>query len=305
MGHTKRFDTHPKKWRMTAALALDSAALMEIMSPFVATWLVLPVACTANVLKNIGFLTASASRAALHQSIALNNNLADVTVKAGSQSMAAGLVGTALGVALSTTVLDHDPFNFVLGFFVLSAVHQGCNFMSLRYVAIDHLNRPRLDLLLDEYIKSGQVMTPEQVAINEPYLPLVKDKDSSDWLEIGRGLDSLAPNGPAELDELRVCFPDAKYLIAPDHKGNKVYLTFLGDASGDDLIKGVLHARLLRKNRLAGGHFDRVASIQSSFIEVKADFHSFVEHLQLNGWRTASTNIEPSGSRRLAIKQED
>jgi len=66
-----KFDADPKKWRMVVALALDAATLLEIMSPLVPSVLVLPIGSVANIGKNIGFLTASASRAALHQSLAI------------------------------------------------------------------------------------------------------------------------------------------------------------------------------------------------------------------------------------------
>ena len=85
MGKTKAFDNDPKRWRMVAATALDGATLLEILSPLCHSSLVLPIASIANIGKNIGFLTASASRASLHQSLAVSGNLGDVTVKAGSQ----------------------------------------------------------------------------------------------------------------------------------------------------------------------------------------------------------------------------
>ena len=120
---------------MTAAFALDFAALLKIVTPMALASVVLPIACTANVLKNIGFLTASASRAAIHQSLAILGNLADVTAKTGSQCMALGLLGTALGVGLSS-LLNHHASNFILGFCALAVVHQGCNYTTVHAVMI-------------------------------------------------------------------------------------------------------------------------------------------------------------------------
>ena len=111
MGKTRAFDADPKRWRMVAAMALDGATLLEILSPLFHSSMVLPVASIANVGKNIGFLTASASRAALHQSLAISGNLGDVTAKSGSQSIMASLMGTTVGIGLSS-LLEHDTFNF-------------------------------------------------------------------------------------------------------------------------------------------------------------------------------------------------
>ncbi|OEU16350.1 DUF647-domain-containing protein, partial [Fragilariopsis cylindrus CCMP1102] len=170
MGKTKAFDRDPKRWRMVSAIALDSATLLEILSPLFHQSLILPVASIANIGKNIGFLTASASRAALHQSLAISGNLGDVTAKSGSQSILASLVGTSLGIGLST-ILQHDTFNFGICFICLSAIHQGCTFMSLRNVPLTHLNRHRLHLVLEEYIQSGNILTPIDIAKVEQFIP--------------------------------------------------------------------------------------------------------------------------------------
>eukprot|EP00466_Bigelowiella_natans_P013898 jgi/Bigna1/77784/fgenesh1_pg.50_\ len=86
-----RFDADPKRWRMVAAVALDSACILEAMTPL-APMLFLPMAShsvdqfqIANMGKNVSWLAASATRANILLSFARRANLADVTAKAGSQ----------------------------------------------------------------------------------------------------------------------------------------------------------------------------------------------------------------------------
>ncbi|CAM9118404.1 unnamed protein product, partial [Ectocarpus fasciculatus] len=79
-----RFDADPKKWRIFAAMAMELSSLLEFMTPLCPQYFI-PLASIANVGKNISFLAASASRAAIHNSFATNENLADVTAKGGSQ----------------------------------------------------------------------------------------------------------------------------------------------------------------------------------------------------------------------------
>ena len=83
-----RFDTDPRRWRMLSAMASDAATALEVCAPL-APGAFLPIAALANVGKNISWLSASATRAGLHQALASRGNLADVTGKAGSQSIAA------------------------------------------------------------------------------------------------------------------------------------------------------------------------------------------------------------------------
>jgi hypothetical protein len=107
-----RFDADPKRWRWVSALVLDLSSLLEMCTPFF-PGLFLPIAgelccsqCSgmnrkvallgenhfrppacrasaalANVGKNVAWLSASATRAGIHQSLALHGNLADVTGK--------------------------------------------------------------------------------------------------------------------------------------------------------------------------------------------------------------------------------
>ena len=83
-----RFDADPRYWRFVSSLALDASTLLELLSPL-APGCFLPIASVANVGKNVSFLSASASRAALHLALAREGNLADVTAKTGSQARGA------------------------------------------------------------------------------------------------------------------------------------------------------------------------------------------------------------------------
>ncbi|CAM9914781.1 unnamed protein product, partial [Phaeothamnion confervicola] len=87
-----RFDSNPKLWRVVSAVALDLSVMLELASPL-APHLFLPIASVANIGKNISFLAASASRAAVHNVLARRENLADLTGKAGAQAILASMMG--------------------------------------------------------------------------------------------------------------------------------------------------------------------------------------------------------------------
>jgi Vitamin B6 photo-protection and homoeostasis len=310
MGQTKRFDADPKRGRMMAALSLDAASLLEILSPWVASSHVLPLACLANVGKNIGFLTASASRAALHQSLAQQGNLADVTAKAASQSMAAGLLGTAIGIGLSTFVLQQDATNFIVGFCGLSLVHQGCNYKSLQAVPLLHFNAHRLHLVLSYYLETNVVLLPTQVAQREQFFPLVVHPDDShSWLSIGSPLQQFCP--VEEFEQLHHLFQEEAYLINWVDNG-KVQLIFLEQATGTDLIKGMHHAYVLyhqqskigdKKMATAAGSIELVAF---SYQTAKVTFEEFLEKLIHSGWKAGTnvTNMESSTACRLSFLKQ-
>jgi hypothetical protein len=56
------------------------------------------MASIANVGKNVSFLAASASRAAIHKTFAIHENLGDITAKTGSQWTMASVLGTRYSV---------------------------------------------------------------------------------------------------------------------------------------------------------------------------------------------------------------
>lgn len=291
-----KFDADPKRWRMVAALSLDVATLLEIVSPLVPSLWVLPIASVANVGKNIGFLTASASRAALHQSLAIRGNLADLTAKAGSQSLAASLFGTAVGIGLSPIL--GDVVHYALGFVCLSAIHQSCTYLSLKAVPLFHLNRHRLNIIMDEFVKSDTILSPSQVAEKENYLPMISRDDSKRWLRIGGSLPMMCPGGPEELRCLLEVMQTEQYLV--NFVEHKVHLVFKNNSSGEDLIRGMLHAHVLHQQ---GSVHNPLEKIATSYDVVRGKSNGLLEGMKNMGWKTGTefTSVESSKARRLTI----
>ena len=97
-------DARPRRWRLRSSVALDAAALVELAALPAFPQYFVPIAGLANVAKNISYLAASASRAAIHRALSNRQgaaNLGDLTAKSGSQTIVASLVGLGLGVGVS------------------------------------------------------------------------------------------------------------------------------------------------------------------------------------------------------------
>lgn len=314
MGKTRAFDADPKRWRMVAAMALDGATLIEILSPLFPSVLILPVASIANVGKNIGFLTASASRASLHQSVAITGNLGDITAKAGSQSIVASLIGTSLGIGMSS-LLSHDTYNFALCFCVLGVVHQGCNYLSVQSVALTYFNRQRLHIVLEQYMLDGTVLTPAQVARKESYFPLVSgDSTTSGWLSVGAtSLEKVCPT-PSDLREALTRSSGKEddndesisYIVRamPD---DHVHLIFFQKSTGEDMIRGMYHACLLHEHLLKQQEKDEESDDFQNQLQntIDSSFATLLAEIQEQGWRTGTevTTLEHSHARRLVWKE--
>jgi hypothetical protein len=165
-----KFDADPKKWRLIASVSMELSSLLEFMTPLCPQYF-LPIASVANVGKNISFLAASASRAAIHNSFAANENLADVTGKAGSQSIFASTIGTGLGIGIASA-LGHHYESSLVAFVLCSSMGLLSLQWSLRGVVLHALSPDkllyvygsyRLDSLCNETSNGVALMTPHQV----------------------------------------------------------------------------------------------------------------------------------------------
>ena len=286
VGEWKHLDADPKRYRLLAAMLLDVANGLEIASPFVPSFLVLPIACVANVFKNIGFLTASASRAALHQALAIQGNLADVTAKAGSQSLAASVVGTSLGIGISTLFGDHESVLsiFVVSFAGLSVLHQFGNYSSLSAVPLAHFNRQRLHIVLKHYLNRGKILSPSEVAKRERYIPGLRVADGSNRIVIGSTLETLCPR-PKDWTAIAM----ASHPYALQTREDTIHLTFFVQTTGDEMIRGLLHAMILERDGNADTLSERAEQLPAL--------------LETHGWKCSTewTRLEPPGAVRLEV----
>ena len=333
-------DTNPKRWRMVAALALDLSTLLEICTPFLGAEYFLPCASIANIGKNIGFLAASASRAAIHQSLTTTegktSNLGDVTAKAGSQAILASLLGTGFGIIFSQTFCsDYGTAGILAGFVVLSAVHQVCTYKAIQAVPLKTLDRHRLHIVLASYMKSnldqiiGQSgikkqrswkapLTPTEVAERESFLPLMPPDQSVRWLSVGASLVDICPTGVNELESLMIRQETGsnqyeKYILKVLCSSNTgsddgaVQLTYFEGASDDDLLTGMFHAYVAHecmRNGVFRNH-DASTIAEHSYDVTKSQMPQFMSHLEEKGWQmeTGFVNVECGSSFRLKIEE--
>lgn len=96
----KKFDADLKQMRLTSSLLMGLGAGLEL-STVAAPGQFLPLACLANVLKNVGAVTNTSTRAPIYKAFARKENLGDITAKGESISNMADLVGTGFGILLA------------------------------------------------------------------------------------------------------------------------------------------------------------------------------------------------------------
>ncbi len=256
-----RFDANPKRWKMVATISLDLSCGLELLAPLAPGYF-LAIASLANVGKNVCFLSASASRAAIHNSFAKRENLADITAKAGSQFIVTSILGTGLGILLSTA-LGSSWTSLAPICATLSFVHISCNYLSLRHVCLNTLNAERMELVMAQYLATGRVPPPGEISGRERFMQsAIYDTVAPSalaaglpLLRMGRPLEEVA--GPDHLPRLSAVFAHERYLLtargrAADRTAT-VDVLMKEEASVEDVLKACVHAYYVRQEAYAQG----------------------------------------------------
>lgn len=161
------FDLDCKRTKFRADVLFNIGVFLELLTPLVPQ-LFLPLASVANVAKGIGGLSAGASKAAINKTLALKDNLGDITAKLYSQGITAYLLGMMLGIQLtiflsSTTSLAPAW----LAFSLLTTIHLYSSYKALKFIQINHLSQQKILFLLDDFLKTKQISSIKKISEKE------------------------------------------------------------------------------------------------------------------------------------------
>lgn len=165
------FDKEAKRYRFLASLLMSLSSSLEMLIPAIPS-LFLPVASLANVCKNIAWMALSATRAQIHRNFTRIDNMGDLTGKAASWNTAASLLGTGLGVLLSSVFLisasaatEIGPTDLVLRCCLLSvpltAFYLWASYRCSAMAVSPRLTLQRLDLIMRSCLPSVMTSTGE------------------------------------------------------------------------------------------------------------------------------------------------
>ncbi|XP_020103809.1 protein root UVB sensitive 3 isoform X3 [Ananas comosus] len=245
-------DSNAKMWRLVADFMNDIGMLMDLLSPLFPSALI-AIVCLGSVSRSFTGVASGATRAALTQHFALENNAADISAKEGSQETVATMTGMALGMLLAHITRGHP---FAVWFLFLS-------------LTIFHM----------------YVLTPEQVSPREHIFPfwarwrrLIKPKLQHEHVRLGAKASRLAHSDLMVLAELaRSCYKDAKYLLL--EKQGDIYVFIHKHANPADILKSYIHslviANLMNKSKSLHTH---------SQLWMNEQYPIFIEKLRSAGW---------------------
>ncbi|KAF0984652.1 hypothetical protein FDP41_000551 [Naegleria fowleri] len=276
------FDADPKFWRMTGEYALVASALLEVTTPLTGPSWFIAQASIANIGKNVSCFSASATRAAMNQSFAKSDNLADVTAKATSQALASSLIGTTLGILYSSAV-SLAQFSFVKVFpvfCVLSVLQLFSLYKAASIVRLKVLNKQRFVLVCSQYLKDGRILNPTQISLMEKFVFPFFEKFQK--VKINTNIEKIEQlMNKSNYEEIF----HSRYTIIEE--GNRIHILFAHNAQTIDVFRGMFRAtQLLTDNNTTSESLN---------------FDNFVQALSENGWSIDHDFVEDNTHMRIFL----
>ncbi|KAI5382275.1 variant 2, Protein root UVB sensitive 3 [Lathyrus oleraceus] len=226
--------------------------LMDLISPLFPSAFVF-IVCLGSISRSFTGVASGATRAALTQHFALQDNAADISAKEGSQDTVATMVGMALGMLVARITIGH-PLAIWFSFLSLTMFHMYANYRAVRCLALNSLNPERSSILLHHFTETGQVLSPKQVSSLEHVLPI----QLTPWhSKKANSLDTKVRLGTriSSFDEMEIkehllsvasYYTKAKYLLV--EKKGIVNVIVHKDSNGADILKSFIHALVLANN---------------------------------------------------------
>lgn len=315
--HGKKFDYDMKQLRFTGDLLMELGAAVELAT-VAAPHLFLPLACAANIAKNVAAVASTSTRAPIYKAFAQGENIGDVTAKGECISNIADLLGTGLGIFIS----KKNP-SLMVTFAVLSCGYLCCSYQEIKSVCLPTLNRARFKVAVQSFLETGKVPSLLEGNRKESIFtpPWVREKPFALGARVNEAFQS-----PYKFLDLLSSFQKENYLITYNPTKRQAFAILKAKASSDDVLRATFHAQVLESivqesllPRQVPGNaaFDIVsdfqkshrsemgieAAIRESCKHVPRLFESFRNQAMSQGWVMSESLLNP-GIARLCSWRE-
>ncbi|XP_034891275.1 protein root UVB sensitive 6 [Populus alba] len=307
----KKFDYDLKQLRFAGDLLMELGAAVELATAAV-PHLFLPLACAANVAKNVAAVTSTSTRTPIYKAFAKGENIGDVTAKGECVGNVADLLGTGLSIMIS----KRNP-SLVTTFALLSCGYVFSSYQEVKSVVLHTLNRARFSVAVESFLKTGQVPSLHEGNVKENIFnfPWLKDRSIS----LGPRFKDAFQDPRAYL-AIEPLFERERYIVTYNPSKDKVYALLKDQAKPDDIVKAAFHAHVLMhfihsSNNNCSSPSKQQEYGHSNFILSAADLEShiaesckmvstlyapFKSKAAEQGWRMSESHLNP-GRARLVL----
>ncbi|XP_019703522.1 protein root UVB sensitive 6 isoform X2 [Elaeis guineensis] len=313
----KKFDYDLKQLRFAGDLLMELGAGVELATSAVPQ-LFLPLACAANVAKNVAAVTSTSTRTPIYKAYAKGENIGDVTAKGECVGNIADLLGTGMSILIS----KRNP-SLLASFAFLSCGYILSSYQEVKSVVLNTLNRARFTVAVESFIKTGQVPSLKEGNSKENIF-------SPPWLKhtpviLGPTFGD-AFQDPASFLATQCLFEKERYMVTYNPSKDKIYALLKDQAKSDDILKAAFHAhvllyfvRLSNVNRSLRNrnkydqsklespiptNSDFVAHVAESCKIVSSSYGVFKRKAAEQGWIMSDSLLNPGRARLCELKEQ-
>ncbi|KAJ6798388.1 protein root UVB sensitive 6 [Iris pallida] len=270
----KKFDYDLKQLRFSGDLLMELGAGVELATTAVPQ-LFLPLACAANVLKNIAAVTSTSTRTPIYKAYARGENIGDVTAKGECVGNLADLLGTGLSILISR----RNP-SLVTSFAILSCGYVFSSYKEVKSVVLHTLNRARFTVAVESFLQTGNVPSLKDGNARESIFSPPWSKHTPVVLGPSFG-DAFHES--ASFLAIKPLFEKERYLVTYNPSKGKIYALLKDQAKPDDILKAAFHAHVLL-------HFIHLANGKQSLKKISDSYQLEIKESSSN--HAMPTNAE-------------
>ncbi|KAM7470236.1 hypothetical protein LguiA_008419 [Lonicera macranthoides] len=303
----RKFDYDLKQLRFAGDLLMELGAGVELATAAV-PHLFLPLACAANVAKNVAAVTSTSTRTPIYKAFAKGENIGDVTAK----GECVGNVADLLGTGLSIIIAKKNPSLFTT-FGLLSCGYLLSSYQEVKSVVLHTLNRARFTVAVETFLKTGRVPTLQEGNVMETVFnfPWSKDRPivlGSRFKDAFQDVNSYLAVEPV--------FEKERYVVTYNPSKGNIYALLKDQAKPDDILKAAFHAHVLlhvirssndnqSSMRQSENNHSIVLSpsanfsahLAESYKMVSAFFAPFKSKAKEQGWVMSESHLNPGRAR--------
>uniref|UniRef100_A0A1D1Z284 UPF0420 protein C16orf58 n=2 Tax=Anthurium amnicola TaxID=1678845 RepID=A0A1D1Z284_9ARAE len=316
----KKFDYDLKQLRFAGDLLMEMGAGVELATSAL-PHLFLPLACAANVAKNVAAVTSTSTRTPIYKAYAKGENIGDVTAKGECVANIADLLGTGMSILIS----KKNP-SLVASFALLSCGYLFSSYQEVKSVVLHTLNSARFTVAVDTFLKTGQVPSLKEGNSRENIFNPPWSKNTP--IVLGSRFGD-AFQDPDSFLSIKPLFEEERYIVTYNRSKGKVYALLKDQAESDDILKAAFHAhvllhfirssnarRLLKKRNNFGSvdlneflsNMPEIIDLDAHLMEsckiVSTSYGAFKGKATEQGWVMSESLLNPGKARLLCRSRE-
>ncbi|PIA52021.1 hypothetical protein AQUCO_01000124v1 [Aquilegia coerulea] len=163
------FDTKLKRIRFSTSIVFSLSIGVELLTPFFPHYFLL-IATVANIAKQLSLACYLATNSAVHRSFAVADNLCELSAKSQIQTVCFDNLGLMLAALLNIPCKNNQSLQAGLALLlypIFSTIDLFGIYQGLKHVHLQTLTKDRLEIILDAWIQSKVIPSPEDVSKEE------------------------------------------------------------------------------------------------------------------------------------------